>query len=170
MNETEQTNKIKILEELQKNGRASASVIAEKIGLSRQTVTKIIRNMEKNKEIWGYSTIFDTELKGVQKFIIFQKRSKIPFSKEDLEELGKTQMESMKKNLGITAICTYYLHGEYDWMTIFTAKDILQAKNFLRDISNRFPGTVEVNISQVLFTLREQYILNPEPMKMKDFL
>jgi len=64
MNEKEQTNKEKILEELQKNGKASISEIAEKTGLSRQTVAIIINLMKKNKEIWGYTTIFNPDLIG----------------------------------------------------------------------------------------------------------
>ena len=73
MNEIEQTNKVKILEELQKNGRASVSEIADKTGLTRQTVAKIISNMEKKKEIWGYTAIFDPKLIGKKPFILLGK-------------------------------------------------------------------------------------------------
>jgi len=32
----------------------------------------------------------------------------------------------MKEDLGITVLSSYYIHGEYDWVTVFTAKNILQ--------------------------------------------
>lgn len=50
MVEIEQTKKVKILEELHKNSRVSLSELAEKTGLSRQTVAKAINSMEKKKE------------------------------------------------------------------------------------------------------------------------
>jgi hypothetical protein len=59
---------------------------------------------------------------------------------------------------------------EYDWITIFTAQDIVQAKKFVDAINKRFPGIVGIQLSQVLFTLREHYILNPNPMEMKNCL
>jgi DNA-binding Lrp family transcriptional regulator len=73
MDEIEQTNKAKILEELQKNARASTSELSKKTGLSRQTVAKTINDMEKKKQIWGYTAIFDPKLIGKQPFIILGK-------------------------------------------------------------------------------------------------
>jgi len=60
------------------------------------------------------------------------KRKKTSFTQKDIEELAKTQMADMKNDIGVTAQSTYFIHGiEYDWVTIFTAKDIVQAKNLL---------------------------------------
>ena len=86
MDEIKQTNEVKILEELHKNGRASLSELAEKTGLSRQTVAKIISNMEKKKEIWGYSAIFDPKLVGKKPFLVLVK---VDFSLNSEELLKK---------------------------------------------------------------------------------
>src|SRR5512136_694653 len=110
MEEVEQTNKVKILEELQKNGRASVSEIAEKTGLSRQTVAKTISNMEKNKEIWGYTAIFDPKLLGKKQFIFLVK---LDLSLNPQELLNRvTNNNLIKQNeekYGFKT--TFFLHG-----------------------------------------------------------
>ena len=160
----------KLLSELMKNAKENLDAIAEHCGFSKQKAGRMIKQMENDHKIWGYSAIVDTESQGLQKFILCQKRKKTPFTQKDIEELAKTQMGDMKNDLGITAQSTYYIHGEYDWVTIFTAKDIVQAKKFADAVMQRFPGIVDIHISQILFTLREQYILNPNPMEMKNCL
>jgi len=161
----------KLLSELVKNSKENIDTIAKHCGFSRQKAWRMINKLEKSKKIWGYSAVVDTESQGLQKFILCQKRKKTPFTQKDIEELAKTQMVDMKNDIGVTAQSTYYIHGmEYDWVTIFTAKDIVQAKKFVDAINKRFPGIVGIQLSQVLFTLREHYILNPNPMEMKNCL
>jgi DNA-binding Lrp family transcriptional regulator len=158
----------KLLSELMKNSKENIDTIAKRCGFSRQKAWRMINKLEKSKKIWGYSAIVDIESQGLQKFILCQKRKKTSFTQKDVEELAKTQMGGMKNDLGITAQSTYYIHGiEYDWVTIFTAKDIMQAKKFADAINQRFPDIVGIQLSQVLFTLREHCILNPNPMEMK---
>ena len=161
----------KLLSELVKNSKENIDTIAKHCGFSRQKAWRMINKLEKSKKIWGYSAVVDTESQGLQKFILCQKRKKTPFTQKDIEELAKTQMVDMKNDIGVTAQSTYYIHGiEYDWVTIFTAKDIVQAKKFVDAINKRFPDIVGIQLSQVLFTLREHYILNPNPMEMKNCL
>ena len=161
----------KLLSELVKNSKENIDTIAKHCGFSRQKAWRMINKLEKSKKIWGYSAVVDTESQGLQKFILCQKRKKTPFTQKDIEELAKTQMVDMKNDIGVTAQSTYYIHGmEYDWITIFTAQDIVHAKKFVDAINKRFPGIVGIQLSQVLFTLREHYILNPNPMEMKNCL
>jgi hypothetical protein len=53
----------------------------------------------------------------------------------------------------------------------FTTENILQAKKFCDSIINLYPNFIEkINIMQTLMFIKKQYILNPEKMKLKDFL
>ncbi|MCJ7570434.1 MAG: winged helix-turn-helix transcriptional regulator [Candidatus Thermoplasmatota archaeon] len=160
MNETEQTNKIKILEELQKNGRASASEIAEKTGLSRQTVTKIIRNMEKKKEIWGYTAIFNPELIGKKPFIIM---TKLDLSINPEEFIKKVINEkSIKLNEEKGMKISMFLHGTSDLLCLFWVKDIVEAKktmNFYLSVLR--PNIKEIELFDVMKTFRFAGIVHP---------
>ncbi len=49
----------KILAELQKNSNESIDTIAKHCGFSRQKVWRTIKQLEKNRMIWGYTAIID---------------------------------------------------------------------------------------------------------------
>jgi len=51
----------KILEALQRDGRASHSAIAEQVGLSQPSVHERIKKLEQRGVIRGYTTIVDPE-------------------------------------------------------------------------------------------------------------
>jgi len=73
--------------------------------------------------------------------------------------------------LGINVENSYYTHGEYDWVLIFTASDMSHAKKFSDMLVNKYPNMVsKVNLMQILITLRSQHILNPEYMKIREYL
>jgi len=162
MDEIEQTNKVKILEELQKNGRASLSEIAEKIGLSRQTVAKTINNMEKKKEIWGYTAIFDPKLLDTKPFIII---GKIDLSINPDEFLKKVTNEKRinqnEEKMGLKI--TMYLHGTSDILGLFWAKDIVEAKKVMNfyQLTMR-PNLKEIELLDVMKTFRFAGISNPK--------
>lgn len=160
----------KVLDELQRNAKENLETIAEHCGFSRQKTCRIIKELQASKRIWGYSAILDTEKQGVQKFMLFFKRSNKPFSPDEVDEIAQTRLDTMKKNLGITVLSSYRIHGEYDWVTIFTAKDIMSAKKFSEGLMNKFSGAQTLHMSQVLFTVREHCIENPNVTDLKNHL
>ena len=165
MNEIEQTNKIKILEELQINGRASASEIADKLGLSKQTVAKIISNMEKKKEIWGYTTIFNSKLVGKKPFILLIKTDLYKSNKDFLNKV--TSLDVIKNNEELHGFnTTIFLHGLYDIMIILWAKDIIQAKKLVNSYHQFYKEYIkEIHLYDVLATIRNNRIVNPNMME-----
>ena len=160
----------KILAELQKNSKENIDTIAKHCGFSRQKAWKTIKKLEESHKIWGYSAIVDSEKQGLEKFMLFFKRSHKQHDPKDVIEIATTRMDPMKKDLGITVLSSYCIHGEYEWVTIFTAKDIIQAKKFVDAIMQRFHDTQSINLSQILFTVREHCIQNPNINEMKDFI
>ncbi|MCU0849999.1 MAG: Lrp/AsnC family transcriptional regulator [Candidatus Thermoplasmatota archaeon] len=159
----------KVLSELQKNSRNTIDAIAKNCGFSRQKVYRIIKQLESTEKIWGYSVTMD-ETPEKQKFILFLKKGKGVHDPRQVKELLNTQMDSLKEELGVTVLHSYFIHGDYDLVTVFTAKDIMVAKKFVAALINKFPATFSIRINQVLYTLREQYIRTPHPEQMKDFI
>jgi DNA-binding Lrp family transcriptional regulator len=161
----------KVLSELMKNSKENIETIAQQCGFSRQKVWRMIKQLEASQKIWGYSAIVNPEKQGLQKFIMLFKQSPRVL---DSKTADKANLDEIKKNyleLDITIETSHYLHGEYDWIIIFTAKDIRQAKKFMNLLNEKYPGLIEkVNLSQVLFTARDHCILNPSSSKVKDFI
>jgi len=72
-----QKDEKKILEELSKNAHSSINEIANKLGFSRQKVWRIIKNLENDKTIWGYTAIIDDNKIGVKRFCILLKKAPV---------------------------------------------------------------------------------------------
>ena len=163
-------DEMKVILELQKNSRENVKTIAKHCGFSQQKTARIIKRLEKSM-IWGYTTIFDAEPQGLQKFILSIKRSGKPLDKKSMNEIAYERLEKIIFNLGVTIESSYFIHGEYDWILIFLAKDILHATKFADILLNAYPGIVDkVNLSQILYRQRDHLIANPDQMKLMEFL
>jgi len=160
----------KLLSELMKNSKENIDTIAKHCGFSRQKTWRMIKHLETSQKIWGYSAVVDSKEQGLEKFMLFIKRAHEKLAPKDTIEITTTYMNPMKEDLGITVLSSYCIHGEYDWVTVFTAKNILQAKKFCDALIERFPDTHKTYMNQVLFTVREQCIQNPNIIEMKDFI
>ena len=74
-------------------------------------------------------------------------------------------------SLDIQIESSYNIHDKYDWVMIFTAKDLIHAKKFVDFIMTRYPGLIkEIYLTQVLYTLRDHFIINPNPLTAKEFV
>jgi DNA-binding Lrp family transcriptional regulator len=161
----------KILLELQKNSNNSISTIAKNCDFSKQKVWRAIHELEKNRVIWGYSAITDERKQDLEKFILLLKRSAQVLDKKTADEIAISRLEKDYINMGINIESSYYIHGEYDWVLIFTARDLKQAKKFSNLLIENYPGIVaKINLMQILFTQRMNNILNPNATELREFL
>jgi DNA-binding Lrp family transcriptional regulator len=161
----------KILSELVKNSDEKIETIAKHCGFSRQKVWRAVKQMEENHMIWGYTAIFDEEKIGLKHFMLMAKRTMKQLEEKTADKIVSRKLEDLVAELGITIESSFYVHGEYDWVITFTAEDIKQAKKFSNSFVALYPGVIEkMTIMQTLMFIRKQYILNPEKMKLKEFL
>jgi DNA-binding Lrp family transcriptional regulator len=162
---------MKILKELRKNSKISIETIAKNCGVSRQKVYRIIKHLEETHMIWGYTAITDEYKQGLQKFILLIKRSSERIEKSTADTIAWSRLEHTYDELGISIESSYYLHGEYDWVLIFTAIDLRHAKKFGGLLVENYPGLIsKMNLMQILFSNREHYVYNPDPKKLSEFL
>jgi len=165
MNIKEDGNKVKIIEELLKNARASLSELSEKTGLSRQTVAKVIQDLEKKKQIWGYATIIDPKLIDIKQYIILVKLN----LSENVEGFLKTvtNPEILKDNeekFGFKT--TMFLHGNSDLLISVWAKDIIEVKKRINIMKKIYESYVkDIELFEVIATFRNCGILNPNVME-----
>jgi len=161
----------KILSELVKNSNEKIETIAKHCGFSRQKTWRFIKQLETKGLIWGYTAIFNEEKIGRMHFILMVKRTTKQVEEKTVDKIVSRKLEELVAELGITIESSSYVHGEYDWVLTFTAEDIKQAKKFSDSLITLHPGVIEkITIMQTLMFIRKHYILNPEKMKLKDFL
>lgn len=164
-------DEIKIITELQQYSNKSIDIIAEHCGFSRQKVWKTIKKMEEKNLIWGYTTIVDEQQQGLQKFILLLKRSMKLLDTKTVDDIALSRLQKDYDEVGITIESSYYIHGEYDWVLIFTANDLKHAKKLSTLLMKRYPGVIaKVNLMQILHSQREHNIRNPNPTTLRDFL
>ena len=68
----------KILNELQKNCRMNLDEIGKKCGCLRYRVARVMKKLEKNGSIIGYSAIINPNKMNLKYYLLLIKRSSIP--------------------------------------------------------------------------------------------
>ena len=160
-----------IIRELQKNSKESIDKIAKTCGFSRQKVWRIIKRLEKEKTIWGYTAIADDSNRGLTQYTVLIKRTSLPFTEEIANTVINRKIENLVPSSKVRIENSYYVHGEYDWIITFTAENIRQAKKFCEIMNSIYQGHIkELHLLETMFTIQKQGILNPETHKLKEFL
>jgi DNA-binding Lrp family transcriptional regulator len=161
----------KILAELQKNSKENIDNIAERCGFSRQKVWRIIKRLEKDHIIWGYTAIVDEEKQDLKHYIILIKRTSLPIDEKLADKIVTRKLESLASKRGVKVESSLYIHGVYDWMVYFTTKDTKQAKKFCEIFNRLYKGYIaELNLLETMFPFKKQGFFNPEAEGLKEYL
>jgi DNA-binding Lrp family transcriptional regulator len=152
----------KIICELQKNSKENIDKIAKRCGFSRQKVWRVIKRLEKNKTIWGYSTIADNKKIDLTHYTILFKRSIAPIGREVQNQISEEKIDNYFPELNVTVEDCLYVNGKYDWIISFTAPGIKEMKKFCEKLLRKFSehmGAYEV--LETIGTIEKQGIKNP---------
>lgn len=172
INKEQQTkDEMKILAEFQQNSNRNIDTIAKRCGFSKQKVRRAIKRMEENHIIWGYTAVADNQKLGFEKFILLIKRSTKEIGEETADQLASYRLNKDVLELGMIVETSYFTHGEYDWVLIFMAKDLKHALKLSNLLLSKYTEMVsKFELIQILITLRSQFILNPDYMKLRELL
>ena len=158
----------KVIDQLLKDSRQSPHEIAKRLGFSRQKVWRIIKKLEKNNVIWGYTTVIDENSIGYNSYFALCK-AKASFS-DMMDELIKRLKEKKAEKLGVNFLGQFYLNGTYDWLCIFSAKDIRDAKKFCGYMQKEYGEYIDrIELLENVFTLVRFGKINPNVEKFKEF-
>jgi len=138
----------KVLAELQKNSNESIDTIAKHCRFSRQKTWRIIKHLENNKIIWGYTAIADEEANGFKHFVLLLKRNTVSIDASQKKEVVLEKLDDYIPGvLRIEDI--FFTHGSFDAVVTFYAPNLISAKilskNYLKE---------SVNISKSILSLR----------------
>ncbi|MBN1860625.1 MAG: Lrp/AsnC family transcriptional regulator [Candidatus Thermoplasmatota archaeon] len=158
----------RVIEQLQRNSNESIDKIAKTCGFSRQKVWRIIKRLENNKTIWGYTAIPDKEKQGVHHYIMLIKRSNQPAG-DIIDNLIDGFKKYAGKNLGIFVQTACIVQGDYDMLMCFTAKDIIVAKRFTEFINKKYGSYIsDIMMMEDIFSIRISGMLNPKIEDVKE--
>lgn len=159
----------RVIEQLQRNSNESIDKIAKTCGFSRQKVWRIIKRLENNKTIWGYTAIPDKEKLGVRHYILLIKRSNEP-ANDIIGDILDGFKKYAGKGLGIFVQTACLLQGEYDVMLCFTAKDISVAKRFTEFINKKYSTYIrDIMMLEDIFSVKISGMMNPKVDELKEF-
>jgi len=165
------SNDRKILNAMVVNARQSSIELSKKTKLSRQTVQKTIRKLEKEHMIWGYPVIVDEQKNGFSNYLMLIKRTTKPIDENVADKIISRKIEEMASKIGVKVLTSLYCHGNYDWVISFRAIDIKQAKKFTERVKNIYGKYVaDVQLLESLFFVKKQGFLNPDVDKLKEFI
>lgn len=161
---------LKIVKIFQTDARISFNELAKKSGFSRQKIWRIIKNLEKNNTIWGYTTIFDMKKFGLKQFIIMLKRKGGTQIENQLEQLIDRKIKEKIEAMGVFIESSFYTNGEYDWISIAYAESIIDMKKYM-DFILRYSGDVleDIKIVEILFPLEKSNIENPNKKELLEY-
>jgi len=163
-------DEIRIVDQLSKNANKSINEIAKSCGFSRQKVWRIIKNLERNNTIWGYTSIIDEEKQNKKSYIILIKRSSNPLNKELIDKITRREISKKATKIGIKILTSIYTNGIYDWIIHFNANNIKDAKRFVEDLNKTYEGYIdETDLLEKMFITESCGIQNPEINKLRDF-
>jgi DNA-binding Lrp family transcriptional regulator len=158
----------KIIVQLQKNPRSSIKEIAKSCGFSRQKVWRIIKQLEEDKTIWGYNVVIDDEKMDMNQYVLLIKSSPKPV-KKIVEDISDLSLDNSAREMEIEIQSGGMVNGKYDWIIIFTAKDIKQATKFKDVFLSKYSSIVsEVDLLEYIFPIKKCYVANPEVKKLNE--
>ena len=160
----------KIVRELSRNANKSINEIAKTCGFSRQKVWRIIKNLENNNTIWGYTAVIDDEKQDMKRYMILIKRSIQPIATEIIDKIIDRELTKKSEGIKVDIINSWYSTGAYDWVISFNAPEIKIAKRFVEIVAKLFEGYIsDIQLIEELFPTQKCGIPNPEMIKLKEF-
>ena len=159
-----------ILHELSRNANKSINEIANNCGFSRQKVWRIIKNLEKNNTIWGYSAVVDERKQEKKGYIMLLKRTEQPIKKGVIDKIINRELVKETSESGVEIMNSTYTNGSYDWVICFNATDIKEAKQFVEGLRKVFKGSItDVQLLEKMFTVEKSGIQNPGIDGLREF-
>jgi len=168
--ETMMKDEIKVLNVIEQHAKESVDEIAKRCGVSRQKIWRIIKRLEENKMIWGYSAIADAEGKNLKYFILLLKRSTLPLDDAMRKEVTLAKLDNRFPN-GIKIDDILITHGMHDAVVTFYAPDIVTAKKVVDGLFGGLGKYFEsYEILETLFPIRKNGFKNPQIKKLVEYI
>ena len=168
--ETMKREEIKVLDVLEQHAKESIDEIAKRCGLSRQKVSRIIKRLEDNKIIWGYSAIADGELRDFKHYVLLVKRNTVPFDASIKKELILEKLDDYAPD-SVKIEDIFFTHGSFEAVVTFYAVDLVNAKKFINIMLEKLEKYIgEYLLLETLVPIRKHGLKNPQIKELVEYL
>lgn len=158
----------KVLDVLVQHSKDNIDKIAKSCGFSRQKVSRIIKNLEKNKVIWGYPPVIDENVINLKHFILLFKRSTVPFDESFKKEVIFDKLDNYSSDVKVENL--YIVHGKYENVVTFYAKDLVSAKKLINQMLKKLGKYYEdYFLLETIIPVRKQGLKNPQIKQLTDY-
>jgi DNA-binding Lrp family transcriptional regulator len=163
-------DEIKVLNIMEQHARESIDEIAKRCGLSYQKVSRIIKHLEENKIIWGYSAIDDGTLRDFTHYVLLVTRNTVPFDAAFKKEVTLENLDDYRPG-SVKIENIFFTHGMFNAVITFYAPNLIGAKNFVQELFKRI-GTYlgEYLLLETLFPIRKNGLKNPQIKELVEYL
>lgn len=97
------------------------------------------------------------------------KRSNKPIG-DAINKIIDLTMHFKGEEIDVDVICSSYLHGHYDWMLVFTASNIKNAKKFSELLTKEYQHVIsEIHLLEDIFSVKKCGVVNPDLGKFREF-
>ncbi len=164
-------DEIKVLKLLETDAKESIDRLAKKSGFSRQKVWRIMKKLDREKIIWGYTAIADNDYLNMKHFTMLIKRSTRPINEKIKNEILNTRLDDLLPPGKIHIEDIKYVHGCFDGIFSFQADSIVTAKQFVERFNEHFKEFVsEIHLLETIVPIRRQSIRNPRLKEVLTYL
>ena len=132
----------KILFELDFNARMPFSLLARKVGLSKQGVGYKVKNLIKKEVIKGFYPVINVPKFGYKYCRLLITVENTP--KEKQQEIVDYLMEHPK------VFWLFKMHGVYDFLIVVWAKELSEFREFREEMENQFKGHIKKVVENII--------------------
>jgi DNA-binding Lrp family transcriptional regulator len=162
---------VKVLDALEQHSKESIDEIAKSCGFSRQKVSRIIKNLERNKVIWGYPPITENNGGNDKHFTLLVKRTLVPIDNEIRKEVNSDRIDNRIPGL-VKMENIYTTNGDIcDFIFTFYAPDLISAKKFVESLFKRHSDHIKhYYLLETMVHMRKQGLKNPQMKDLVDYI
>jgi DNA-binding Lrp family transcriptional regulator len=161
---TRQKEREKVLDLLKINGRMSAHAIGNELGCSRQKAWHILKELEEDHIIWGYTIVLGEKKLNRKHFILLVKRSNKLLEDSYAEKIcSEDFISSMESHQDISLESLMCLHGSYDWLITLNAPDVVTVKSFISNLQINWGAYIDnVVMLESIDIIKKNWVRNPD--------
>lgn len=143
---------LKIITELQRDGRITNNELAERVNLSPSPCLRRLKKLERNGIINGYTAIVDHAKCGWNINVFAMIRL------ERHDELTVQNFERAIRNLDMVVDC-FLMAGSADYQAHIVAKDLTDYESFMKRQLHPIPGIASIESHIAYGTIKRSYQL-----------
>ncbi|QRG07236.1 Lrp/AsnC family transcriptional regulator [Xanthobacter dioxanivorans] len=143
---------LKILEELQANGRLTNVELASRVGLSPSPCLARVRSLEEAGIIGRYVALLDAERIGPSVSVFIQ------ITLERQSDAFLAEFETVIAGMPEVMEC-YLMSGDSDYLLRVLVRDTVHLRDFVRDTLTKLPGVAKIRSSFALKQVKYQTAL-----------